>query len=92
MTAFGHFEFRFQPVHMHFGIIEQLQCHDKIGNNRVSNLSENACACCLDTFLDAYLISKDLVDGKCLKKLCKISEYFEDLTELTKEVKLLNLP
>ena len=28
-----HFEFRFQTVHMHFGIIEQLQCHGKTGNN-----------------------------------------------------------
>ena len=30
-----HFEFRFQTVHMHFGIIEQLQCHEKIGNNKL---------------------------------------------------------
>ena len=42
---------------------------------------------CLDTCLDTYEISKDLVDGKCLKKLCKNSEYFKDLTELTKKVK-----
>ena len=28
----GHFEFRFQTVHMYFGIIHQLQCHKKIGN------------------------------------------------------------
>ena len=43
-------------------------------------MSENACTCCLDT----DEISQDLLDGKCLKKLCKNSEYFEDLTELTK--------
>ena len=30
-----HFEFRFQTVHMHFGIIDQLQCHENIGNNKL---------------------------------------------------------
>ena len=36
MTEFqwiSHFEFRFQTVHMHFGIIDQIQCHENIGNN-----------------------------------------------------------
>ena len=28
-----HFEFRFQTGHMHFGIIDQLQCHENIRNN-----------------------------------------------------------
>ena len=53
-------------------------------NNRkyCINLSENACGRCLDTCLYVCEISKDLEDGKCLKKLCKNSEYFEDLIEL----------
>ena len=28
----GHFKFRYQTVHMYFGIIPQLQFHERIGN------------------------------------------------------------
>ena len=76
-----YFEFRFQTVHMHFGIIEQLQCHEKIGNNKL------ICLKMLVLAVRIPEISKDLVDEKCLKKLCKNVEYFEDLTELTKRGK-----
>ena len=48
------------------------------------NLSENACECCLDTFLDAHEISNDLLHKKCLNKFIENSEYFVDLTKLTK--------
>ena len=34
MLCVSNLKLRFQPVHMHFGIIEQLQCHEKIGNNK----------------------------------------------------------
>ena len=39
-----HFEFRFQTVHMHFGIIYQLQCHENIGNNKLICLKILVCA------------------------------------------------
>ena len=39
-----HFEFRFQTVHMHFGIIYQLQCHENIENNKLICLKILVCA------------------------------------------------
>ena len=32
MLCVSHLKFSFQPVQMYFGIIDQLQCHEKIDN------------------------------------------------------------
>ena len=38
VLAFGHFEFRFQTVHMYFGLIDKIQCHEKIANIKLISL------------------------------------------------------
>ena len=73
---------------MHFGIIEQLQCHKKIGNNKLICLKMLVLAVWIPVWMPVKY-SKDLMDGKCLKKLCKNSEYFKDLTKFTKRGKTI---
>ena len=73
---------------MQFRIIDQHQCHKKIGNNALISLKMLVLAVWISVWMPVKK-SKNLEDGKCLKKLCKNSEYFEDLTELTKRGKLI---
>ena len=47
MLCLSHLKFRFQPAQMYFGIIDQLQCHEKIGNIRLICLRMHVGAICI---------------------------------------------
>ena len=52
-----HFEFRFQTVHMHFGIIDQLQCHKNIGNNKLICLKMRVPAVWISVYVSLKYLS-----------------------------------